>query len=570
MILKKYLISILSLMFIAIISIVFFSIRTNREVHNAIKSEFIKDLQQISRGSVMAIENDIFSVKRTLKQTGEALKEFDFDIKNPQTLSHIDNIYNGVDFISINDLGYLDKNGILKYNIAAPQIIGMDFSFRKYYKRIKSQNDPSFLDAQFITFKGANKDDKGLIFAMGVFEDDEKEKPRFKGVVILTSELKSFIEEYLKTLTVGDNGYMWFFESTGEVIYHPKVSKGDSYQPVKNPILETDSFKNTVKNIAENNLLTSSYIEEGEEYLYSATPVTIGTDKWFFVASIPEKEISGLLTKYSKSYLLTSLAVFAVIIFGFFLIFIFYLRNRNLTQAVDIQKYQLEYARSLNEELDSIITTMAHDLRTPLTSVMGFSQQVLEKSLRGPLDEKDSQNLSKVFFSANFMKDLIDSLLEYAKIGRSRNIIEDISLKDLFEEIKVQLHYNIESRDAVVNIPDKMPTIKADRIKTMQLFSNIISNAIKFVPENKVPLVDISFKEEGNHCIIYITDNGIGIDENSLDKIFKIFYRENTMDTQGTGVGLAIVKKIVEEIGCRISVKSKKGEGSTFIVSCGK
>ena len=236
--------------------------------------------------------------------------------------------------------------------------------------------------------------------------------------------------------------------------------------------------------------------------------------------------------------------------------------------AVDIQALELEYAKKINEELDITINTMAHDLKTPLTSVLGFSHQMLEKSLSS--DSEDSNHLSKIYLNANYMRDLINSLMEFSRIGRAANFIEEIPLHEILSEVKLQLHYIIEQKDAVVNLADALPSINADKTKAIQLFLNLISNAIKFVPESRRPVVDVTCTDSGNRYEISVTDNGIGIDEKHIKHIFKVFHRENEIEVPGSGIGLAIVKKVADDQDFKISVKSKMGEGTTFTVSCKK
>jgi signal transduction histidine kinase len=555
-------------MFMAICGVIFFSVHADKEIYKAVTNEFLSDMVEISKGSVIAIKNDIDFTEKMLKIFNQTLRKYNYEFKDNNLKSDIMNIYNNIDFISINDLGFLDENGILKYNVTAPQLIGMDFSFRKYFKTIKSKNDPSFMYIQFIEFKGTDKGEKGLIITRGVFEEDEKSGELvFKGVAIITSRLKSFVEKYVKPLTIGKGGYMWFFDSRGEILYHPKASKQGFYQPGGKALSKSESFVKAIHNIVTQKSFIGNYEEDGELFAYAATPVRVGNDDWYFVVSVPEHETHAVLERYSTSYTVTTILVFAVVILGLFFLFILYLRSLQLHQTIDVRTYQLKYTKKINEELDSIINTIAHDLKTPLTSVMGFSQQLLTKSLEQKKDEKDTKSLSKIYSNANYMKELIDSLLEFSRVGSKKNVIEDVSLKELIKEVELQMYYTIEKTNAIINTPKEMSTIRADKMKINQLFTNLISNAIKFVPKDRDPVIDIGFNETDEFYNISISDNGIGIDESEMEEIFKIFHRVKDVEASGTGVGLAIVKKIIDEQDAKITIKPNEPVGTTFTVS---
>jgi signal transduction histidine kinase len=558
-------------MFSAVGIVIYFSTVINKEVLNAVKTEAVEHMQEVSKGSVIAINNDVNAVKRTLKLFAEMVsKEHNYAVEKEVVKADIKSLYDNIDYISLNDLGYLDEDGILRHNVNAPQIIGMDFSFRNYYKKIKSKNDPNYMDVEFIQFKGVSKGDRGLIFAMGIFEKDGQSGSLiFKGVAVLTSTLNSLIEGYIKPFLGEHSGYLWFLESNGAILYHPKIFTGRTFQEIQKSTIFSDSFKDSVKNIIKEKKISGEYRENEGNFIYAVSSIKVGDHAWYIVSSKPEKDIFSHLEEYTKVHDLMITAIFIVIFLGFSLIFIFYIRNLKLSQVVNIKTYQLEYAKEVNEELDSIINTIAHDLKTPLTSVMGFTD-LLVTSLKQKLEEGDKQYLSRIHFNANYMKDLIESLLEFARIGKAVSVIESISLNDIFKDVRVQLNYDIEKREAVINIPDNLPIVKTDKSKITRVFANLISNAIKFVPEDRTPQINVDFDEDDDFYNISVIDNGIGIEESELKNVFKLFHRLKEMDVSGTGVGLAIVKKIMEDTGGKIAVTSKKAQGATFIVSIKK
>jgi signal transduction histidine kinase len=568
---KKYMVLISFLMFFTMCGVLLFSSITKREVHGVMAKKFVSHMVDVSKASVLAIKNDIHSVKRSLGLAGDTIAEYDFDFSDMKLEQEITHIYNSVDFLSINDIAYINEKGIVTYNLNAKHLIGKDFSFRKYFDTIREKKDPSFMEVQLIEFKGVDKGDKGLIFALGVFVKAGKSKePVFKGVTVITSTLSSLVNKYVTPLSIGHTGYLWFFQSNGTILYHPQIFAGKTHQNILDSTKYSKSFKSAVTDIISRKALTGKYRENSEDFVYATSEVKVGSDKWFFVVSVPQKDTLAMLETYSTiNLLLTTASIFAVFLFGLFLALLLYLKNQKLLKTVDVKTYELEYSKAVNEELDSVIHTIAHDLKTPLTSVMGFSDVLLTTS-GDTLSENNNKYLLKIHYNANYMKNLIDSLLKFAKIGRTVNAFEKISLNDLFEDVQLQLNYMIGKHGAKINIANDLPTIKADKIKISQLFINIINNAIKFMPEDRTPEIDITCNETVRFYNILVSDNGIGIDESDYDNIFNLFHRTKDIDSQGTGVGLAIVKKIIDSHRGKISVKSDRSVGTTFTVSLRK
>ncbi len=564
---KKSIIIIFTLLLLTVSAVIFLSNFTKQTVRRLAKAEFLNLLSEISKGTVMAIENDLNATRMMLTYLGEDIKYHDFYRDHNAYKDGYSSLHRGYEYISANDIGFMDENGILMYNANAPEIIGIDLSSREYFTVIKDKKDPDYIHIQSIEFKGVDKGDKGMIFAKGVFDKELN----FNGISVITSNMKNVIYKYVQPLNVGKNGYFWFVDSDGTILYHPKLYSGKKYDEVKESKTLSESFKLAILDITSKNEKKGAFVEEGETYIYATNSVKVGNKTWYVVASIPEAETTAILVEYSTiSLLLTLASLLAVCILGVFFITVFYLKNQKLLQNADMDAYQLELAYRSTKDLDSLINTLAHDLKNPLTSVIGFSDQLLLRLEERPLGRDDSHYLQRVSVNANYMKELINSLLEYSRVGRITNDISEVNLKNVFDDVKIHLHYQIYSRNVKLTIPDEMPIIQVDNLKIIQVFSNIISNAIKFVPEDKTPEVTIEVQEEQNSWHVSVTDNGIGIPEYELDKVFNVFHRTKDLDVPGTGVGLAIVKKIVEDSGGKVSIRSEEPEGTTFTVSLPK
>jgi len=162
------------------------------------------------------------------------------------------------------------------------------------------------------------------------------------------------------------------------------------------------------------------------------------------------------------------------------------------------------------------------------------------------------------------MNNLLDALLQYATIGRSEEGLTEVNLTDIVDICKLHLKLKIQENDAKVE-HHQLPIVKANRMRMMQLFQNMISNAIKFKRPGTTPVVTIKAEEREADFLIAVQDNGIGIPEEFKERIFVIFQRLHTKQSyEGTGIGLAICHKIIKRLGGSIWVESTQGEGTCF------
>ncbi len=223
-----------------------------------------------------------------------------------------------------------------------------------------------------------------------------------------------------------------------------------------------------------------------------------------------------------------------------------------------------DLARS-NKDLEQFAYVASHDLKAPLRNIFSFVQ-LLEKHFGNSLNEDGREYMNFVFSGVNQLNRLIDDLLQYSRVNRSDTHFGQIELHEVIEAICQNLNSLIASREAVITC-DPLPDIYASYSQMVQLFQNLISNAIKFTPANKKPRIHISSKLENNECIILVQDNGIGIKKNYHDKVFSIFQRLHPTEYDGTGIGLSICKKIVERHKGRIWFESDLGKGTSFYIA---
>ncbi len=231
-------------------------------------------------------------------------------------------------------------------------------------------------------------------------------------------------------------------------------------------------------------------------------------------------------------------------------------------KAEDLQQRTMEELVRSNEELGQFAYVASHDLQEPLRMVASFTQ-LLARRYRGKLDDDADEFIRYAVDGVTRMQNLINDLLSYSRVGTRGKEMQPTDCVAVVERCRTFLMRAIEDSDAEIR-SGPLPTVMADSSQFEQLFQNLIGNAVKYRGEAP-PVVDISATREDGRWHFVVRDNGIGIDPEYRDRIFVIFQRlHGKEDYDGTGIGLAICKKIVERHGGRIWVESKKGEGSAF------
>jgi light-regulated signal transduction histidine kinase (bacteriophytochrome) len=222
-----------------------------------------------------------------------------------------------------------------------------------------------------------------------------------------------------------------------------------------------------------------------------------------------------------------------------------------------------EEIRKKNEELEACVYMVSHDLKNPVVSIQGFCSSIL-KNQRDELNEKTLFYLQRVQANASLMASLLEDLVELSRIGRIEDKKTEISVQEVIKSVWAGVSTSLATQDVEFVCPENLPQVVYPEKRLYQIFSNLLSNAVKFKSENKIPQVEIGYQENKGNYTFFVRDNGIGIEQKYHNKIFDVFSQLRETESEGTGMGLAIVKKIVEANLGKVWVESQKGAGSTF------
>lgn len=260
-------------------------------------------------------------------------------------------------------------------------------------------------------------------------------------------------------------------------------------------------------------------------------------------------------------------------------------QNETLETRIRQRTQHLERA---NRELQSYAYIVGHDLRAPLVNIMGFTSELERASaifsdyVKKPDGERDEliekqaceavnvdipEALGFIRSSMRRMDDLINEILRLARAGSRQLTPERVSLAELLSEAVANLQHRLDETGASVEIAADLPNISSDRLALQQIFGNLLDNAVKYAHPSRAPVIRVTGVVAGDQVVIEVGDNGRGIAERDLERIFELFRRSGPQDKAGEGIGLAHVRALARRLGGDVQVKSALGEGTTFFVS---
>ncbi len=388
--------------------------------------------------------------------------------------------------------------------------------------------------------------------------------------------------------------------------------KEKKYDWIKKNVKEYFYASKRMDFIAEE-LLFSKYLAEA----YSLSGVQDSSRHWYNIAiSLQEKinlqsqqmlttafsselEVQKLKEKeqieYKKSQLITiissSIGLFAIILIGL----LYWYRQTNKKQGqLILQKQDLiellelsklesnklneqltavnEESNKLNEQLTAVngelknfASVASHDIREPLRNMRVSAQRLINRNKH--MEGEDLLDLQIIFNSADNLMKFVSNLLEYTKLSNVSPPLEIVDVNEIFEVVAINFRSLIKEKKVILEYGNTMPAISSNSTLMLQLFQNLIQNAIRYSKPGVPPVITIDYSKTPTHHVFKVIDNGMGIPAAYLDSIFEIFIKAPNAGSKGTGLGLATCKKIAEKLNAEIFVESEEGVGSTFTVS---
>jgi len=230
------------------------------------------------------------------------------------------------------------------------------------------------------------------------------------------------------------------------------------------------------------------------------------------------------------------------------------------TEELKIRTSELE---AVNRELETFSYSVSHDLKSPLRAVDGFAA-LLEQDYSGKLDAEGKRLLRVIRGGARTMGQLINDLLEFSLMNRKAMIKNNVNMNKLVREVWAGFEHDLKGRNVNIDIGN-LPEIFGDAAMLREVVANLLANSVKFTRQKKAAVVKVGASVENNENVFSIRDNGVGFDMTYKDKLFNVFQRLHAVDEfEGTGIGLALVQRIIHRHGGRVWAEGKVGDGAVF------
>jgi signal transduction histidine kinase len=458
------------------------------------------------------------------------------------------------DFPFIDRITVNDRDGTVRADIpAAPEVLGQNFAHRDWYQAVLKTGRPY---VSRLYRRTAQPERNVFVAAIPIKADSGT----LTAVLVLQVRSDLFFE-WTRGVEVGDRGVVYVVDQRGFLAYHPRRGSQDaladwSRVPAVQRVLQ-----------GQRGVDVATDAETHEEQVVAYQP--IGAHGWGVVLSEPADAVFALRNDQLRwmifTYLLSLVSLSALAYLASSIV----LHRRqieeaNVTQAElerRVRERTLELERA-NRELESFSYSVSHDLRAPVRAIEGFAR-ILEEEAGAGLDAEARRYLGLVRDNGRRMGVLIESLLEFSRLGRRPLNAADTDMAGLARDVFEELAGGLPKIPEFALAP--MPRARCDRALVRQVWTNLLSNAIKFTGRTAAPRIEVGGESKDGESVYYVRDNGAGFDMRYYEKMFGVFQRlHGDQEFGGTGVGLALVQRVVERHGGRVWAEGKVGEGATF------
>jgi signal transduction histidine kinase len=446
-----------------------------------------------------------------------------------------------------------DPHGTLMADTPAlPDVRGVTFAYRDWYQGVNRTGLPYVSDA----YQRAAVPQYHVIAAAIPIKTDER---RISGILVLQVRLQSLLE-WMYTIELGPGGVVYLVDRRGQIAAHPELAPDGELRDVSS----VPSVQKALRGEGGTDIAFDPVAQEVRVVGYASVPGY----GWGVMAEQPTRTAFAARNRELRHLgLVYGLVALASGTFAYWILQMLTERRRAAYQIsalnADLQRWTAEIEEA-NKELEAFSYTVSHDLRTPLSSIDGFSQALLE-DYAATLDARGQDYLQRICEATQRMADLIDALLDLSHVTRAALVCEAVDMSALARAIATDLQRREPTRQAEFVIADGL-VAHGDARWLDVVLENLFSNAWKFTARQPQAHIEFgSLPQHDGSLVFFVRDNGVGFDMAYVDKLFRAFQRlHGRTEYPGTGVGLATVQRIIQRHGGRIWAEGAVGEGATF------
>lgn len=602
---KKKILSYLIVLFLAIYlvlsSVIFYIYKIQKKIHirelTSYSNSIINQQKDLILSTIYPSITDIYymSKKRSLQNFDIHSKSMDVIKEDMKLFAKSNWDYKQLRFIDKNGLERIRLNWIKDSVVNVPDSLLQNKSERDYYKKTMAlERGEVYISPIDLNIEHNRVEHplKAMIrFGTPVFNENNE----LNGILVINQNLNTFFEIFQSRFTQ-ESGEHFLLDADGYFLLAPEEferfgfmfsnKKQETFQNYYPAIWREIKKKPSGSYMIKNDLYIYNYTDIFRNYRISSNKnlnnsiVNDSRNQWHFIIHIDSTSLLSIA--YLNKLMLYSLLLLVplVLLVSYFisrarvseLLLIHELKDLNLdlekkverrTRLLGLKNRELENA---NEELEAFSYSVSHDLRAPLRHISGFIDLFFKKNA-DVLDEKGRYYLNTIKDSALGMKTLIEDLLVFSRVGRTDLKKQTVDLNALVEEV-IPIIESDFSNHTIKWEKEALPKVYGDYTLLRQVFFNYMHNAVKYSSNKKVSAIKIGTYSKNQFVICFISDNGSGFDMNYNHKLFNTFQRLHHKDEyEGTGIGLAIVKRIITRHGGETWAESKVAKGSTFYFS---
>lgn len=551
-------------------SILFLGIRANTEVEDLFVEMFTREqtsqAQQISTG-ITTFLNEKVTMLEIISRNHDSIPDDNFNTIFSIVYNESEGFY-AIEYINSTGIivsGYPEENVPFGYDL-------YENDKTAAFEQIKETGE-TYITNPLTTLEGE--------LAIYVWIPLYLDNGSFEGAIVAIIEIDEITKQTIKTDY--ESGYVYLIDDNAKLLYDSSDDHlvGKNYFNIIN---EPDHRRLDIIGMQTEGLSGSGQFSERnkngflEEKIISYVPVNWYNQQWSVGVVTPLWYVGSLIQSvYVKQGLFAMISIAFILFISAFIALILFSWNKTLEDEVKSKTSELErsneYLQNANKKLKELdrlkndfVSMVSHELKTPLTAMKTSSEFLRESECNMEIKE---EMLDLIIRNIDRQARMVDDLLDISRIesGKMKFTPEDVNIKEIIEIAlhNVTKHAKDKNIKIMVNCPEDVPVIRTDKDKLIRVFVNLLTNAIKFTPEEGE--VSIIVEDHEDHLQTSIKDNGIGISKEKRDNIFDKFYQVDSTATRkagGTGLGLAIIKGIIDGQGGNIYLESETGKGSTF------